>query len=639
MSNGIPLAEQSTATLRRRLALLVHLAAAGGQFSTKLSDAVARTTDAEIRIMSDLVERGLTIPALVHLLQGAHLLVGDDSRYEAWIFPASRRRLSSHHRNVDKRKTPDYGIDGPLVRESLHGKATIGTWVQFERTKANFRWGQLPTWDDALHLRDYVVYRLTGKNVGPWGLSANVDTRPILLRAPHRTSGRGALAGLAVLYQSANERTVIAAETADGSRNVKAPWLRTLSPHVPPVGPVGDLFVAPHVGSASHLLPEEPWETGLGEGLFGSLAVLRWSTQLPVDVSALLDATAPASLVSLDEHLGTGCVDLRVRGATVPTRSVREAGAMIRSLAAPDQEPAVTPDTEPEPPLPPAASSGRPRSAPPEASAREDPRSSRRSAGPEPLAAAADVTRVPADPAAAQDLHAQLVEFAELVRTGPVRLGAYTQAELAVVLGDAPALRGSSPEVLAEAARSLAARGVLFRDPGTDQVTVVGDLGLALALVTARIGTLEIRRGHPGEDEHEPWRWLMTVLPLGVVAIDRVDALGLHRLAVHSTQGVAEVVAERLLGGTARVPRDEPPLPIPTEEARVLIAQGLTRWQLLLRIPQDDRTVLTVEAHVVRTSEHRVDLLTRDPEGDGYTLTAVDSRSLRQFLVDLFATA
>ena len=122
----------------------MHLAASGGQFSEKLSDAVGRATDAEIRIMSDLVDRGMTIPELVNLLQGAHVLVGDDTRYQAWIFPTSRRRLSSHHRNVDKRATPDYGYDGPLVRESLHGKATIGTWVQFERTKATFRWGQFP---------------------------------------------------------------------------------------------------------------------------------------------------------------------------------------------------------------------------------------------------------------------------------------------------------------------------------------------------------------------------------------------------------------------------------------------------------------------------------------------------------------
>ena len=58
----------------------------------------------------------------------------------------------------------------------------MGTWVQLERTKATFQFGKLPTWSDVVHIRDYVLYRITGKNVGPWGLSAHVDTRPMLLR-------------------------------------------------------------------------------------------------------------------------------------------------------------------------------------------------------------------------------------------------------------------------------------------------------------------------------------------------------------------------------------------------------------------------------------------------------------------------
>lgn len=175
---------------RTRLAMLVRIAAWAGDFSPKLAHAVGHATDAEVHVMADLVDRGLSIPGLVSLLQGAHVLVGDDALYERWIFPQSRRRLSSHHRQVDKHTWPDYGLDGPLVRESLHGKAVLGTWVQLERTRATFRWGTLPTWSDAVHIRDYVIYRITGKNVGPWGLSAHVDTRPVLLR-PGARGGHG----------------------------------------------------------------------------------------------------------------------------------------------------------------------------------------------------------------------------------------------------------------------------------------------------------------------------------------------------------------------------------------------------------------------------------------------------------------
>ena len=60
----------------------------------------------------------------------------------------------------------------------------------------------------------------------------------------------------------------------------------------------------------------------------------------------------------------------------------------------------------------------------------------------------------------------QLADVADLVATGPVDMGAFTQAEMAVVLGDVPALAGVEEAVLAEAVRSLAARGVLHRVPG-----------------------------------------------------------------------------------------------------------------------------------------------------------------------------
>ena len=92
----------------------------------------------------------------------------------------------------------------------------------------------------------------------------------------------------------------------------------------------------------------------------------------------------------------------------------------------------------------------------------------------------------------------QLADLAELVATGRVDLGAFTQAEMAVVLGDVPALAGVQDVVLAEAVRSLAARGILHRVPGEDSAEVVGDLGLLVALVATSVGTLDIRRGHEG---------------------------------------------------------------------------------------------------------------------------------------------
>ncbi len=231
----------------------------------------------------------------------------------------------------------------------------------------------------------------------------------------------------------------------------------------------------------------------------------------------------------------------------------------------------------------------------------------------------------------------QLADLAELVGTGPVDLGAYTQAELAVVIGEVPALAVSEDVVLAEAVRSLAARGLLFREPQGDVVSIVGDLGLIRALVDMRIATLEIRRGHEGPPD-EPWRWGISLLPRRVAAVDRVDALGLHRLALVSTQGLVDLIVGRLIDGQADIPRDGTvPVGLTDEGVRTAASQAITSWQLIHRVPRPDGTQLVVDALVLRTGEARVDLVTPAPDGPGYQRVAVDAAALGEFLVGLAA--
>ena len=306
---------------RRRLTLLVKVAASAGDFSPQLAVAVERASDYEIRVMSDLVERGLSIPALVNVLQGAHVVVGDDELYEQWIFPSSRRRLSSHHRNVDKKATPDYGLAGPLVRESLHGKAVMGTWVQLERSMATFQFGKLPTWSDVEHLRDYVIYRVTGKNVGPWGLSALVDTRPMVLRPPNSTPSRAA--GRAVA-EFARRRADVDLSTQDRAR-----WSAVLTPDVEPVGPAGDLFRAPTPDHPVELLPDAPYKDELGLGLFGSLPMVGVSAALRPEVARLLEVGVGEFATDSDDGIvepvtiGAGSVTRRVRAVVQDAPNLR----------------------------------------------------------------------------------------------------------------------------------------------------------------------------------------------------------------------------------------------------------------------------------------------------------------------------
>jgi hypothetical protein len=67
------------------------------------------------------------------------------------------------------------------VREKLHGRTAHGTWVQLEKTPAAFGGRKLPSLDDVRHLMDYLVYRVTRSNVGPWGLSRLTERRPMYL--------------------------------------------------------------------------------------------------------------------------------------------------------------------------------------------------------------------------------------------------------------------------------------------------------------------------------------------------------------------------------------------------------------------------------------------------------------------------
>ena len=557
---------------RRRLSLLLKVAASAGDFSPKLAESVGRATGEEVRVLSDLLDRGLSIPEMVSVLHGAHVVIGDDSLYERWIFPTSHRRMSSHHRSVDKGATPDYGLDGPLVRESLHGKAPVGTWMQLERTRATFRWGTVPSWSDLIHIRDYLIYRITGENVGPWGLSRHVDTRPMMLRPPNTTPGRAAEHGLAAFAQRRSTSSVTAGQAAH--------WADVFTANVTPVGPAGDLFGPPEVSYARELLPDAPYKDELGTGLFGSLSLVHVRVALRPEIAADLDAAPPPAITEPTEGL-----------AETRTLSLGRSTITLRAAAAADHEP---PGVHRD--------GGGPRMTTPDALRDQ-----------------------------------QLADIAELVETGPVDLGAYTQAELAVVLGEVPALAGIEDVVLAEAVRSLAARGLLFHEPGQEFVDIVGDIGLVVALVAMRTSTLEIRRGHDGAPD-QPWRWGLSLLPMRVVGLDRVDALGLHRLALMSVEGVADVVVERLIDGRARIPGGvAAPVASATAQLRQLAEGASSRWQLIHRVPRPDGTQLVVDALVLRTGQERVDLVTRAPDGEGYRRTPVDAAALREFLVGLAA--
>jgi hypothetical protein len=167
---------------RTRVRLMIEITSRAGAYRKGLLTAAARLGPEEAAIIFDLEARGLQVPQLHDILCGGHVLVDDPQLYEKWRFASvSHPRISSHHRDIDKSKYPDIGMRGAVVREKLHGRTAQGTWVQLEKTPAAFGPRKLPSLDDVRHLMDYVVYRITRSNVGPWGLSRMTERHPMYL--------------------------------------------------------------------------------------------------------------------------------------------------------------------------------------------------------------------------------------------------------------------------------------------------------------------------------------------------------------------------------------------------------------------------------------------------------------------------
>jgi len=176
------LSARRTEEVRTRIRLMIEITARGGAYRKGLVSAAKHLSPEEAAIISDLERHGMQVPQLRDVLCGGHVLVDDPRLYEDWRFASvSHQRLSSHHRDIDKALYPDIGMRGAVVREKLHGRTAQGTWVQLEKTPAAFGKRKLPDLNDLRHLMDYVIYRITRSNVGPWGLSRVTERWPMYL--------------------------------------------------------------------------------------------------------------------------------------------------------------------------------------------------------------------------------------------------------------------------------------------------------------------------------------------------------------------------------------------------------------------------------------------------------------------------
>jgi hypothetical protein len=125
----------------------------------------------EIVILSDVLARQDARPYVVDIMSGAHIHIMDKGeRYRAWKQLDSADDRRSSHKSDDNQ----YQVEGPLCHGILFSKFGGHTWLQLENTP--WHWYTAPS-----HGIDYGMYRQTGLNQGPYGMSKFNDTNPLRL--------------------------------------------------------------------------------------------------------------------------------------------------------------------------------------------------------------------------------------------------------------------------------------------------------------------------------------------------------------------------------------------------------------------------------------------------------------------------
>lgn len=150
-------------------------------------DRLARSRYAEVALLQTLfaeIRRLHPEPAHVRtivtqLLSGAYVQLPDEGiLYQQLIhlFPGQLQARISSHVSVQQQ----YSLSGAVIHEVLLGvredeRGKLYTWIQFEAH------GTHSANALAYHLIDYVNYKITGRNIGPYGHSPYTERRPLIL--------------------------------------------------------------------------------------------------------------------------------------------------------------------------------------------------------------------------------------------------------------------------------------------------------------------------------------------------------------------------------------------------------------------------------------------------------------------------
>lgn len=135
-----------------------------------------RATPDEVDILARLFEPPESWKFAGQIFRGAHVRIYDKgARYDDWkTLPTAGTRSSSHQSVGDQ-----YHVDGPLTHTILFGKFSGWTWLQLENH---------PIQDVVSfvgHMVDYINYKRSGDNQGPYGSSPHAEhSNPLVIPSP-----------------------------------------------------------------------------------------------------------------------------------------------------------------------------------------------------------------------------------------------------------------------------------------------------------------------------------------------------------------------------------------------------------------------------------------------------------------------
>lgn len=132
-------------------------------------------TNATIEILNDIICQTKNDEEIIHILKGAYVQLKDNGTfYVLWTrrYKDFLTTESCSHNSIKQH----YRIRSVVVPEILFGLSKKGTWIQLENYPAS----------NPMHLIDYVRYKISGKNIGPFGSSTYIETNPLIIRKSSR---------------------------------------------------------------------------------------------------------------------------------------------------------------------------------------------------------------------------------------------------------------------------------------------------------------------------------------------------------------------------------------------------------------------------------------------------------------------